>query len=167
MVLPRNLWSLILPSPSLSLSLLFHPSFSRSPSPFILPSLPPLSLSVPPSPSPCSHTHTHIHTDPSKVVVASTSTLVAILAVLIAIVCVLMIVMGLYIPYRKYKTKYTETANFKFVDLSESTNWDRARMKVREFADRFSRTKQPSKVGLVNEKNESTKLTNFPYESVS
>ena len=91
----------------------------------------------------------------------------AILAVLIAIVCVLMIVMSLYIPYRKYKTKYTETANFKFVDLSESTNWDRARMKVKEFADKFSRTKKPSKVGLVNEKNESTRLTNFPYESVS
>ena len=91
----------------------------------------------------------------------------AVLAVLIAIVFVLMIVMTLYIPYRKYKARYTETANFKFVDLSESTHWDRARMKVREFVDKINRSKKPSKVGLVNEKNDSTKLMHFPYESVS
>ena len=100
-------------------------------------------------------------------VVASTSTLIAILAILIAVVSLLMIVMGLYIPYRKYKTKFTETANFKFVDLSESTQWDRAKMKVREFADRLNRNRRSSKVGLVNEQNESSRLMHFPFESVS
>ena len=75
--------------------------------------------------------------------------------------------MGLYIPYRKYKTKFTETANFKFVDLTESSQWDRAKMKVREFADKFNRDRRSSKVGLVNEQNESTRLTNFPFESSS
>ena len=99
--------------------------------------------------------------------VASTSTLIAILAVLIAVVSVLMVIMGLYIPYRKYKTKFTETANFKFVDLSESTQWDRAKMKAREFADRFKRNRKSSKVGLVNEHSESTRLMHFvPYETL-
>lgn len=124
------------------------------------------------------HTHTHSHTlthslvyshthaDPSKVVVASTSTFIAILAILIAVV-ILLIIMGLYVPYRKYKTKFTETANFKFVDLSESSQWDRAKMKVREFADKFSKNRRSSKVGLVNEQTESTRLTNFPFESTS
>ena len=113
------------------------------------------------------HTHTHTLTGPSKAVVASTSTLIAILAILIAVVSLLMIVMGLYIPYRKYKTKFTETANFKFVDLSESTQWDRAKMKVQEFTDKLNRKRRSSKVGLVNEQNESSRLLNFPFESVS
>jgi hypothetical protein len=100
-------------------------------------------------------------------VVASTSTLIAILAILIAVVSLLMIVVGLYIPYRKYKTKFTETANFKFVDLSESTQWDRAKMKVREFADKMNRNRRSSKVGLVNEQNESSRLMHFPFQSLS
>ena len=79
-----------------------------------------------------------------------------------------MIVMGLYIPYRKYKTRFTETANFKFVELSDSTQWERAKMKVREFAERFNQNRKSSKVGLVNEQSESTRLLNFtPYETVS
>ena len=110
-----------------------------------------------------------IHTPgPSQAVVASTSTLIAVLGFLIAFVSVLMIVMGLYIPYRKYKTKFTETANFKFVDLTESTHWDRAKMKVREITDKFSRNRKSSKVGLVNEQYESTRLAQFvTYEAVS
>ena len=105
-----------------------------------------------------------------KAVVASTSTLIAILAFLIAFVSVLMIIMGLYIPYRKYKIKLTETANFKFVDLSESTHWDRAKMKVREVTDKFNRNRKSSKVGLVNEQYEPMRLipsVKFNYEAVS
>lgn len=113
--------------------------------------------------------HDHINTTGApKAVVASTSTLIAILAFLIALVSVLMIVMGLYIPYRKYKTGFTETANFKFVDLSESTQWDRAKMKVREITDKFNRNRKSSKVGLVNEQQGSTRLAQFViYEAVS
>ena len=103
-----------------------------------------------------------------KAIVASTSTLIAVLALLIALVTMLMIVMGLYIPYRKYKTKFTETANFKFVDLSESTQWDKAKMKVREITEKFNRNRKSSKVGLVNEQQESTRLAQFvTYEAVS
>ena len=99
---------------------------------------------------------------------ASTSTLIAVLAILIAVVSILMIVMGLYIPYRKYKTKFTETANFRFVELNESTQWDRVKMKVQEFADKISRNRKSSKVGLVNEQNESTRLVHLKsYHKVS
>ena len=100
--------------------------------------------------------------------VASTSTLIAILAFLIALVSILMIVMGLYIPYRKYKSRFTETANFKFVDLSESTQWDRAKMKVQEITDRFGRNRRSSKVGLVNDQLASRSVPQFAiYEAVS
>lgn len=71
--------------------------------------------------------------------------LIAVIVVIIALV------VGGYIPYRRYKNRMTETADFRFVDLSENRRvWDRFKLKANQFMDYF-RTKRPNeKIGLVN-----------------
>ena len=95
-------------------------------------------------------THTHTHTPgPSPAVVAS-STIAVVLGVLIAVVAVLiLVIVAGYI--RRYRNRLTETANFKFVDLSERRSyWQRAKTTAHRVADRVRRPSETQKVGLVN-----------------
>lgn len=84
--------------------------------------------------------------------VASSATAIVALAVIVAIVVLIVaLVAGGYIPYRKYKNRMTETADFRFVDLSETrTHWDRLKLKANQFVDYVRRRKENEKIGLVN-----------------
>lgn len=45
----------------------------------------------------------------------------------------------------------TETADFRFVDLSENgTTWDRFKLKANQFMDYFRTRRHNEKIGLVN-----------------
>lgn len=45
----------------------------------------------------------------------------------------------------------TETADFRFVDLSEtSSHWERLKLKTNQFVDYFRRRRHSEKIGLVN-----------------
>lgn len=71
--------------------------------------------------------------------------LVALAVVIVALVA------GGYIPYRRYKNRMTETADFRFVDLSETgSNWDRLKLKANQFMDYFRKKRHNEKIGLVN-----------------
>ena len=72
------------------------------------------------------------------------------LGVLIAVVAVLiLVIVAGYI--RRYRNRLTETANFKFVDLSERRSyWQRAKTTAHRVADRVRRPSETQKVGLVN-----------------
>lgn len=90
-------------------------------------------------------------TAPSPVVIIS-STAVGILAALAAIiVVVLIIIFTVVIPYRRYKYRMTETANFRFIELSESTATIKGKVRraSRSLAGYF-RSGSQDRVGLVN-----------------
>ncbi len=107
------------------------------------------------------------------------STTVGILAALLAfVVVVVIIIVFIVIPYRRYKYRMTETANFKFIELSESTTTIKGKVRrvSRTFADYF-RPSRRGRVGLVNtESNDITssnrlldrnKVVTFtPYDSL-
>lgn len=84
--------------------------------------------------------------------VAKTSsiTVVTVLSVLLAIVVIVIIIVG-YITYRRYyKNKLTETADFRFVDLSDNTScWQRFRMRCTQCTDNFRRSRTDETTGLV------------------
>ena len=91
-------------------------------------------------------------------VVASTvTTAVVVLAVLVIIVVIVILVVVVYIPYRRYKNRMTETANFQFVELNQKASfWDRVKMGFRQLHDRFKRTHY-QKIGLVNLSTDNTR----------
>lgn len=98
------------------------------------------------------HTFSHTFIGPSPVVVASSATAVVVVAVVITLVTVAIILMvGVYVPYKKYKNRMTETADFRFVDLSENGNfWDRFKLKSNQLLEYFRRKRHNEKIGLVN-----------------
>lgn len=83
---------------------------------------------------------------------ASSATAVVVLAVLVAlVVAIVALVAGGYIPYKKYKNRMTETADFRFVDLSENGSpWDRFKRKTNQLRDYFRTKRHSEKIGLVN-----------------
>ena len=85
-------------------------------------------------------------------VVASSATAVVVVGVVITLATVgLILMVGVYVPYKKYKNRMTETADFRFVDLSENANyWDRFKLKSNQFLDYFRRSRHNEKIGLVN-----------------
>ena len=117
---------------------------------------------------------------PSPSVLASSATAAVIVAVLVAVVVLIVaLVAGGYVPYRKYKNRMTETADFRFVDLSEEkiSNWERFKRKTRQLLRYIRRKHENEKIGLVNLSAASTEerqslygtndLTQFaPYESI-
>ena len=80
------------------------------------------------------------------------ATAIVVLGVLVALVIVtVVLIAGGYIPYRKYKNRMTETADFRFVDLSENGKaWDRFKLKTNQFMDYFRQRRHSEKIGLVN-----------------
>lgn len=88
----------------------------------------------------------------SPVVVASSATAVVVVATVITLVTVaIILIVAVYVPYKKYKNRMTETADFRFVDLSENGNyWDRLKLKSNQFLDYFRRRRHNEKIGLVN-----------------
>ena len=96
--------------------------------------------------------HLYIHTGSSPAVVAS-STAVTVLAVLITItILLILLIAGGCIPYRRYKSRLTETANFRFVDLSDSgTYLKRLKVKTSQIRDKvpFIKQQHTERVGLV------------------
>lgn len=56
-------------------------------------------------------------------------------------------VIGVYIPYRRYKNKMTETADFTFIDLQKPSLSQRVKFQVDKVKERF--TKKHQRVGLV------------------
>ena len=82
----------------------------------------------------------------------ASSAAVVVIAVLAALTVVIAaLVAGGYIPYRRYKNRMTETADFRFVDLTEtSSHWDRLKLRAHQFMERFRRRRQSEKIGLVN-----------------
>ena len=71
------------------------------------------------------------------------------MAVLASVVGIILLTLGVYIPYRKFKNRFTETANFQFVELNERTSfWKKVKVKFWQFRDRLK--KSDAKVGLVN-----------------
>ena len=85
-------------------------------------------------------------------VVASSATAVVVGVTLAALIIVSIILFtAVYIPYKKYKNRMTETADFRFVDLSETSNyWQRLREKSHQVVDYFKRRRHREKIGLVN-----------------
>ena len=84
---------------------------------------------------------------------ASSATAVVVLAVLVALVVVVAaLVGGGYVPYRRYKNRMTETADFRFVDLSEQrvSAWQRVQLRADQFWRQVRRKRQTEKIGLVN-----------------
>ena len=75
-----------------------------------------------------------------------------IVAVLVAIlIVVIALIVGVYVPYRRYKNRMTETADFRFVDLSETgSHWDRIKLKANQLMDYFRGRRRNEKIGLVN-----------------
>jgi uncharacterized protein YpmB len=86
-----------------------------------------------------------IHELPPINVVATSTTAIAILIVIIIIIVICIILVATYIPYRRFKNKNTETADFNFVDLKKPSRWEKYSDKLKE---KFKRDK--GKVGLVN-----------------
>jgi len=86
------------------------------------------------------------------VVVASSATAVVVGVTLAALLVVSVILfMAVYVPYKKYKNRMTETADFRFVDLSETSNyWQRLKEKSHQVVDYFRRRQHREKIGLVN-----------------
>ena len=73
------------------------------------------------------------------------------MGVLIAVVVIILLIVGVYIPYRRYRNRLTETADFKFVDLSEGRSyWQRAKVTANRVAERVRRPSEAQKTGLVN-----------------
>ena len=66
-------------------------------------------------------------------------------------VIVIIIIVTVVIPYRRYKNRMTETANFKFIELSDSSGSMKGRMRrsASSLVNIF-RSNKDSKVGLVN-----------------
>lgn len=91
----------------------------------------------------------HLFPAPSPSVVVKSATAVVALAVIVSLVVLIVaLIAGGYIPYRRYKNRMTETADFRFVDLSETrTYWDRMKLRFRDY---FRRKRQNEKIGLVN-----------------
>lgn len=84
--------------------------------------------------------------------VASSATAVVALTVIVAVIVIIIaVIVGAYIPYKRYKNRMTETADFRFVDLSETgTHWDRFKLKANQILDYIRRKRQNEKIGLVN-----------------
>ena len=66
--------------------------------------------------------------------------MVALAVLIVVVVIVIMLIMGFILPYRRYKRRMTETANFRFVDLTESGShrWERFKATVSSFRYRSS-----------------------------
>jgi hypothetical protein len=83
-------------------------------------------------------------------IVATTTSVGVVLAIALAVVVVLVILaVGGYLPYRRYRNHMIETADFKFIDLSEKkpSTWSRLKLRL----SRLVRLrKNPDKIGLVN-----------------
>lgn len=80
--------------------------------------------------------------------VKSATAVVALAVIVSLVVLIVALIAGGYIPYRRYKNRMTETADFRFVDLSETrTYWDRMKLRFRDY---FRRKRQNEKIGLVN-----------------
>lgn len=94
----------------------------------------------------------HVGTPLPPTLVASSATAVVVLAVLVALILVIAaLVAGGYLPYRRYKNRMTETADFRFVDLSENGRLrDRFKLKANQFMDYFRTRRHNEKIGLVN-----------------
>ena len=73
------------------------------------------------------------------------------LAVIAVVIVLILLAMGGYIPYRRYRNRMTETADFRFVDLSEAkpSLWRSVKMKARKYKYFFSAQSPDEKVGLV------------------
>ena len=71
--------------------------------------------------------------------------------VIAVVVALILLVMGGYIPYRRYRNRMTETADFRFVDLSEKkpSLWHSVKMKASKFKYFFSGAQPEEKLGLV------------------
>lgn len=88
--------------------------------------------------------HTYTHTP------GPSSSLAAIVVVPVVILVVVPIVYFVYTA-RKKRNKLTETANFKFVDLSDQRScWQRVSITADRVADWVKRPSKPQKIGLVN-----------------
>ena len=84
-------------------------------------------------------------------VIATSTTAIAILIVFLVIVVICIVLIASYIPYRRFKHKTTETANFSFIDLQKPSRWERFKFQVEKFKDRIA--KKRGRVGLVNYRN--------------
>lgn len=85
---------------------------------------------------------------PPIAVVATSTTLVVVLVIVMVIVIICIVGVASYIPYRRYKMKSTETANFSFIDLRRPSRLDGVKLQAKKLKERF--TKRKAKVGLVN-----------------
>ena len=85
-------------------------------------------------------------------VVASSATAVAIgITVVVLVVVSVVLFLAVYVPYKKYKNRMTETADFRFVDLSETSNyWHRLKWSSHQALEYFKRRRHTEKIGLVN-----------------
>ena len=81
------------------------------------------------------------------VVAMSTSAVVAIILI-VSLTVGSVVVISLYISYRRYRNRFTETANFSFVRLNSPSKWEKFKFQVNHLKDRMMR--RSSKVGLVN-----------------
>ena len=71
--------------------------------------------------------------------------------VIAVVVVLILLAMGGYIPYRRYRNRMTETADFRFVDLSEErpSFWRSVKMKASKYKYFFAAQRPEEKVGLV------------------
>ena len=60
----------------------------------------------------------------------------------------MLLAIALYVPYYRYRNRFTETANFSFVRLRRPSKWEHLKSQVDQLKDRVLR--RQSKVGLVN-----------------
>jgi len=87
------------------------------------------------------------------VIITVSSATVGVLAALLSLtVITIIVIITVVIPYRRYKYRMTETANFRFVELTDSsaTVHGQVRSKARSFASFFKSSKPSDRVGLVN-----------------
>ena len=102
---------------------------------------------------------------PPSNVVATSTTAIAILIVFLVIVVICIVLIASYIPYRRFKRKTTETANFSFIDLQTPSRWERFKFQVEKFKDRLS--KKRGRVGLVNYRNRHDETLDSFYGSLN
>ena len=98
---------------------------------------------------------------PTPTVIA-TSTVV--LVVVASIVCVvLLLVVGVYVPYRRYKQRHVEKADFRFIHLSKQSTWKRIKVKFLKLKDRWTSSNAASGRVHVNIDNSygATKVRGF------
>ena len=75
------------------------------------------------------------------------------------------VIISLYISYRRYRNRFTETANFSFVRLNSPSKWEKFKFQVNHLKDRMMR--RSSKVGLVNVNDDAGSSSSMQYGSTN